>query len=480
MATIKGKWLFNEAIKRPSTSITQSINFISNDTAYTQIRMWADDGELDYYASGWYTFYVDYEGWDADVYRTVDFGTTEQTVSDEFYTWFTSNAKPAVTDLTGTTWYVPSGWSATAGYGIFNLHYVVNYLNGEFPEGIYPEYDEFDELDIGSDGFVNSINTICFDYDDAWLFDYDNSNSFTITFAYGTDATNPDLIAWLYANGELQEDRITDLTGYTVTVPAGWSATVGYGIFSVNGTYDSYPLGELGIGYEERGISSSDYLFTAQSSTTPIAIYDSTQNIEFYFESGADVTNTSLIQWLYDNNATFEKTGGEEETPEEDTTSTATITYDGATVTLKEGQSVTFRFAEKVCKSDIVIRNIGGVKQIDTFEYAQTNAWGSTPIYRDFEVGMTWAEFIDSDYNAEQQTIYDVTNGIYILGKFILNADDTVSFKGHESDDDYYHTLSVYTYVESDREGRDGTLTKSTELISSVHPYWSSLGSGSN
>lgn len=93
--------------------------------------------------------------------------------------------------------------------------------------------------------------------------------------------------------------------------------------------------------------------------------------------------------------------------------------------------------------------------QLSSFVYAQTSSWYSTPIERNFEIGMSWEEFVNSSYNDEQKTVYIGSNGTYLVGKFIINQDNTISFKGKGSnasdpyltykvlsDDDYHHVLA--------------------------------------
>ena len=106
-----------------------------------------------------------------------------------------------ITDLTGTTWYVPSGWSTTAGYGLFNIKYSVSSSAKSISLG------SLTMLSIGYYGTTSSqpgsgIITISPypRYGYMWYADGD----FTFTFTGGTDVTNADLIAWLYAYGELQ------------------------------------------------------------------------------------------------------------------------------------------------------------------------------------------------------------------------------------------------------------------------------------
>lgn len=104
----------------------------------------------------------------------------------------------------------------------------------------------------------------------------------------------------------------TDLTGYTVTVPSGWTSSAGLGWFDIEGTVnDPDPLyfDNLGIGY-----SFSADMFQVITSADAFSFYVSefitqefhpTHSITFTVTGGDDVDDTSLLQWLVDNDATF-------------------------------------------------------------------------------------------------------------------------------------------------------------------------------
>ena len=105
-----------------------------------------------------------------------------------------------ITDLTNTTWNIPAGWTATAGYGIFNINYIdsendYQTENKKIALG-YMRFN-FDTL-IFTDPTADYINlggpSAC---------EIGSSQTFTITITGGTDATNPDLISWLQENGTI-------------------------------------------------------------------------------------------------------------------------------------------------------------------------------------------------------------------------------------------------------------------------------------
>lgn len=96
----------------------------------------------------------------------------------------------------------------------------------------------------------------------------------------------------------------TNLTGVTVTVPSGWTASAGYGRFSISGTLTnfSWNFTDVYIGYEDTPASdtASDYI-----TFRPYFTLDSDDELVFFFDGTGDVTNSSLIQWFVDNDAIF-------------------------------------------------------------------------------------------------------------------------------------------------------------------------------
>ena len=106
-----------------------------------------------------------------------------------------------ITDLTNTTWSIQAGWEAEAGYGKFNIDVSVtndSYLGTVSLSSFY----------IGYNSLTNQYNdSIYLGYDpgyDADLIMYPNYSAFSVTFTGGTDATNPELIAWVSKYGEQQ------------------------------------------------------------------------------------------------------------------------------------------------------------------------------------------------------------------------------------------------------------------------------------
>lgn len=123
MATIKGKWRFNDVLTKPAASFDEAVNFefaihhawaglaasgigkgfnIKANASTSDIR-WAlyygydihyDNGEI-YEDTERSVYSATDQAWitaDGEEFQTVDFGTEPQTVSEEFYTWLTDNA----------------------------------------------------------------------------------------------------------------------------------------------------------------------------------------------------------------------------------------------------------------------------------------------------------------------------------------------------------------------------------------------------
>ena len=107
MAIVKGKWKFKDILG--SSFSYQEVNFLSNQTRYRAIGCSdAVNAELTLTLNYEFEEPVELtehdvysfedsekgveEGWNDDVYRTIDFGETEQEVSEEFYAWLVENA----------------------------------------------------------------------------------------------------------------------------------------------------------------------------------------------------------------------------------------------------------------------------------------------------------------------------------------------------------------------------------------------------
>ncbi len=110
MATVKGKWVFNEVLTY--AYFDEYVNFTSNEEPC--IGFFIDDGAfspstcslcyktldegIDEGYNGFGVYFFEEAdgiiGWEifAEPYKTIDFGETEQEVSEEFYAWLVENA----------------------------------------------------------------------------------------------------------------------------------------------------------------------------------------------------------------------------------------------------------------------------------------------------------------------------------------------------------------------------------------------------
>lgn len=161
--------------------------------------------------------------------------------------------------------------------------------------------------------------------------------------------------------------KLISLEGATVTVPAGWSASAGYGIFSFNGygNTDGYPL-EGGSYFEEQSSINSfrigysgdfDGNFPQMANRIWFGNFGAIgNNSEFAIKivDGRDITNQSLIQWLVDNNATIE--GG---IYEESSGTTYEVLYnDEVIATVEPGKKVEIHCAGDIMDYSLVVRPV--------------------------------------------------------------------------------------------------------------------------
>lgn len=118
MATVKGIWVFNETLTTAPSYFVYP--FVSNGLSCTAMGEAASDGYsvLYYHGPDVFAYYFKTSTWANDAYRTVDFGEDEQTVSDAFYTWLTSNAVSQTIEEPSTP-STPSAPSADALYGVY-------------------------------------------------------------------------------------------------------------------------------------------------------------------------------------------------------------------------------------------------------------------------------------------------------------------------------------------------------------------------
>lgn len=101
----------------------------------------------------------------------------------------------------------------------------------------------------------------------------------------------------------------TDLAGYKVTVPAGWTASAGYGQFLIDG--ESSNSGFFSSIYIGCYFDGDRFTFPGRANSvafySSLEVFNSSESFTITITGGTDATNQTLIQWFVDNNATFEK-----------------------------------------------------------------------------------------------------------------------------------------------------------------------------
>lgn len=120
----------------------------------------------------------------------------------------------------------------------------------------------------------------------------------------------------------------TDLTGYTVTIPSSWTATSGYGQFLLEGviTTSNKTLNEVNFDSFNVGYSLSGFSLVPLSNSfvCQFTSVDNSESFTLNIIGGADASNSSLLEFLVDNNATFVNNNvpDDPDEPEEPTTVT--------------------------------------------------------------------------------------------------------------------------------------------------------------
>lgn len=107
MAQVSGVWVWNDSLPFAETAVAEyNLTFKSGNDNYTSLYVHDSDydprgGALLAYGSSGNAVYIGSgleTGFTNEVYKTIDFGTTPQTVSDNFYTYLTANATTTSTE----------------------------------------------------------------------------------------------------------------------------------------------------------------------------------------------------------------------------------------------------------------------------------------------------------------------------------------------------------------------------------------------
>lgn len=112
MTTVKGVWVFNDLLTFPVTVTQNNISVTSNGEQIIGIQVTSNS--LNYYMTADSVTAYGRDTWANEAYKTVDFGETEQEVSDEFYTWLTTNATSQSAEEPEDILYSVHGSSLTA------------------------------------------------------------------------------------------------------------------------------------------------------------------------------------------------------------------------------------------------------------------------------------------------------------------------------------------------------------------------------
>ena len=189
-------WIFNNSIDSSLTDNGFHINFTSNSSNYTFLYTEYDVGQIIEYGN---TEVYGQSGWSNDSYKTISITGGSDVTNATLIAWLEANA--TLVDLTGTTWLLNNTINAPAGYGRFKLNFTsngnnYNDTNYSFLIGYIPETD----TETGAITYGDYIDLAVFDSNN-WL----DQAYRTISITGGTDATNPQLFAWLQANAVQQE-----------------------------------------------------------------------------------------------------------------------------------------------------------------------------------------------------------------------------------------------------------------------------------
>lgn len=223
-----GTWVFNEDLIL-STTFSHIIDFECGGTLYSHISY---NSALELrYSTPSIVVYTNMtpppiepipSKWSNQSYRTITItDTSALTNRDEFTTWLKANAVkqvPKVTDLTGTTW----KWNET--FSLYKVEtdnrYKISFVSAsnDFKElAVYGDRDylviEYSYLTpLADDKFVEVYYYDSNGQGTGWR----EQNYRTISITGGADATNTELIDYLYANAVLQSSQPEPVT-YTVT-----------------------------------------------------------------------------------------------------------------------------------------------------------------------------------------------------------------------------------------------------------------------
>ena len=219
MATIKGKYRFFE--EPTYYNLTQAVNFTSNGAEYVSIYL-TNSGipHMQYKKTSGYSIACEDGYWYDEAYKIVDFGETEQTVSDSFNTYVLSHMEkvetiPAGTYVANDVPQVPdneSGFGADISFTSNGQSYSRMWIDGAL--GIEPY-------------LYYGTTIVC----NVWMSGWSNEAYKTITIETDQIVSDEDFATWFNANYTLQTEETQTETveitynGKTITLTAGQKCT---------------------------------------------------------------------------------------------------------------------------------------------------------------------------------------------------------------------------------------------------------------
>lgn len=257
MATVKSVWVFNDEIDlyqiigdNLSARVLQSVNFKAYRTngdifdceSFFYGGKLSDLGNyLSFMVIGNdtpYLFYSEVNGLNTNFYNYIDFGATEQIVSDEFYEWFTANATqqvepPSAYKLSGT-WLISDSPAEIATFSE-NVNFISNRENFTY---------------MSNDAVaLRYNNNRAYNYT---VYEWTNDNYKIVDFGTTPQEVSSDLYEWFTANAIQQVEEVATATitynsnviatitdGQTATIPCEGKKMKGdivivYGVEAVN------------------------------------------------------------------------------------------------------------------------------------------------------------------------------------------------------------------------------------------------------
>ena len=225
-----------------------------------------------------------------------------------------SGESEVITDLSGISWILKENYE-TKNNSLNNKYDLIVNFDGQrcFEDGI--------QIDGTSFSLINTLSLISNDMSYYYVFfqnPYEGNigwnkmgfdgeiiekvNSTVLTIVGGEDATNSDVIAWFVENAVMQE-KLTDLTNTTWVFKDTVDVSLETGNHVIEFTSDGEKFKSIKV---EKNIG---FVYSTTVSDSPIMDYTYNNSEEWLFQAyktititgGQDVTNSTLIDWLYEN-----------------------------------------------------------------------------------------------------------------------------------------------------------------------------------